>query len=52
MTLHAASSLLGHDIDIHVDNDGLRAFFGMVLATAKVGTAPHRCGAPRADPER
>jgi len=30
MTLHDASALLGHDIEIHADNDGLREFFGMV----------------------
>ena len=30
VTLHDASALLGHDIEIHVDNDGLREFFGMV----------------------
>jgi methylmalonyl-CoA/ethylmalonyl-CoA epimerase len=30
MTFHDASALLGHDIEIHVDNDGLREFFGMV----------------------
>jgi methylmalonyl-CoA/ethylmalonyl-CoA epimerase len=29
-TLHDASALFGHDIEIHVDNDGLREFFGMV----------------------
>jgi methylmalonyl-CoA/ethylmalonyl-CoA epimerase len=33
-TLHDASALLGHDIEIHVDNDGLREFFGMVRAGA------------------
>jgi hypothetical protein len=44
MTLHDASSLLGHDIEIHVDNDGLRAFFGMVRDTAQGwdGSAPLR----------
>ena len=29
-TLHDASATLGHDIEIHVDNEGLRGFFGMV----------------------
>ena len=29
-TLHDASATLGHDIEIHGDNDGLRGFFGMV----------------------
>lgn len=29
-TLHDASASLGHDIEIHVDNQGLRDFFGMV----------------------
>lgn len=29
-TLHDASATLGHDIEIHADNEGLREFFGMV----------------------
>jgi methylmalonyl-CoA/ethylmalonyl-CoA epimerase len=29
-TLHDASAVLGHDIEIHGDNEGLRNFFGMV----------------------
>jgi methylmalonyl-CoA/ethylmalonyl-CoA epimerase len=29
-TLHDASAVLGHDIEIHGDNQGLRNFFGMV----------------------
>jgi methylmalonyl-CoA/ethylmalonyl-CoA epimerase len=29
-TLHDASAALGHDIEIHGDNDGLRDFFAMV----------------------
>jgi len=29
-TLHDASAALGHDIEIHVENEGLREFFGMV----------------------
>jgi methylmalonyl-CoA/ethylmalonyl-CoA epimerase len=29
-TLHDASAVLGHDIEIHGDNEGLRGFFGMV----------------------
>ena len=29
-TLHDASPILGHDLEIHVDNDGLHGFFGMV----------------------
>ena len=33
-TLHDASSLLGHDIEIHGDNDGLRGFFGMISDAA------------------
>lgn len=33
-TLHDASSTLGHDIEIHADNEGLRGFFGMVSAGA------------------
>jgi Glyoxalase/Bleomycin resistance protein/Dioxygenase superfamily len=35
MTLHDASALLGHDIEIHVDNEGLRDFFGMVRDSAE-----------------
>jgi hypothetical protein len=44
MTLHDASALLGHDIEIHVDNDGLREFFGMVRDGAEGwdGTTPLR----------
>jgi hypothetical protein len=34
-TLHDASALFGHDIEIHVDNDGLREFFGMVREAAE-----------------
>jgi methylmalonyl-CoA/ethylmalonyl-CoA epimerase len=33
-TLHDASATLGHDIEIHVESDGLRDFFGMVRAAA------------------
>ena len=33
-TLHNASAVLGHDIEIHVENAGLRDFFGMVRAAA------------------
>ena len=33
-TLHDASAVLGHDIEIHVDGEGLRDFFGMVRAGA------------------
>ena len=29
-TFHDASASLGHDIEIHVDCQGLRDFFGMV----------------------
>jgi methylmalonyl-CoA/ethylmalonyl-CoA epimerase len=29
-TLHDASAILGHDIEVHVDNEGLHGFFGMV----------------------
>jgi len=35
MTLHDASATLGHDIEIHVDSEGLRDFFGMVSAGAE-----------------
>jgi hypothetical protein len=34
-TVHDASAVLGHDIEIHEDNTGLRDFFGMVLAAAE-----------------
>ena len=34
-TLHDASTTLGHDIEIHVDSEGLRAFFGMVSGAAQ-----------------
>jgi methylmalonyl-CoA/ethylmalonyl-CoA epimerase len=33
-TLHDASAALGHDIEIHVDNEGLRDFFAMVKGAA------------------
>jgi Glyoxalase/Bleomycin resistance protein/Dioxygenase superfamily len=33
-TLHDASAALGHDIEIHVENEGLRSFFAMVRAAA------------------
>jgi hypothetical protein len=35
MTLHDASVALGHDIEIHVDSEGLRAFLEMVSAGAE-----------------
>jgi hypothetical protein len=34
-TLHDASATLGHDIEIHVDNEGLRDFFAMVRGGAE-----------------
>jgi methylmalonyl-CoA/ethylmalonyl-CoA epimerase len=34
-TLHDASAVLGHDIEIHADNEGLRAFFEMVRSGAQ-----------------
>lgn len=34
-TLHDALATLGHDIEIHGDNEGLRAFFGMVSGAAE-----------------
>ena len=34
-TLHDASAALGHDIEIHVDSEGLRDFFGMVRGAAE-----------------
>lgn len=33
-TLHDASATLGHDIEIHVENEGLRGFFAMVRGGA------------------
>jgi hypothetical protein len=34
-TLHDASAVLGHDLEIHVDNEGLHGFFGMVAGAAQ-----------------
>jgi len=34
-TLHDASAVLGHDIEIHVDSEGLRGFFEMVRGSAE-----------------
>jgi methylmalonyl-CoA/ethylmalonyl-CoA epimerase len=34
-TLHDASAVLGHDIEIHAHNDGLRDFFDMVGGAAR-----------------
>jgi methylmalonyl-CoA/ethylmalonyl-CoA epimerase len=34
-TLHDASTTLGHDIEIHVDSEGLRGFFEMVKGAAQ-----------------
>jgi hypothetical protein len=34
-TLHDASAVLGHDIEIHADNEGLHGFFGMVRTAAE-----------------
>jgi hypothetical protein len=34
-TLHDASATLGHDIEIHEDNQGLHDFFGMVSSAAQ-----------------
>jgi methylmalonyl-CoA/ethylmalonyl-CoA epimerase len=34
-TLHDASAVLGHDIEIHADNEGLRDFFEMVRGGAE-----------------
>jgi hypothetical protein len=33
-TLHDASAALGHDIEIHEENEGLNGFFGMVSGAA------------------
>jgi hypothetical protein len=35
MTFHDASAVLGHDIEIHVDSQGLRDFFEMVRGAAE-----------------
>jgi hypothetical protein len=34
-TLHDATATLGHDIEIHADNEGLRGFFAMVRGGAE-----------------
>jgi hypothetical protein len=34
-TLHDASAVLGHDIEILVDSQGVRDFFGMVKGAAE-----------------
>ena len=34
-TVHDASATLGHDIEIHADNEGLHGFFGMVRGAAE-----------------
>jgi methylmalonyl-CoA/ethylmalonyl-CoA epimerase len=34
-TLHDASAVLGHDLEIHGDNEGLHGFFGMVSGAAE-----------------
>jgi hypothetical protein len=34
-TLHDARAVLGHDIEIHADNEGLRGFFAMVRGGAE-----------------
>jgi methylmalonyl-CoA/ethylmalonyl-CoA epimerase len=34
-TLHDASAVLGHDIEVHFDNEGLRQFFEMVRSGAE-----------------
>ena len=43
-TLHDASALLGHDLEIHIENDALRQFFAMVRdgADGWDGTDPLR----------
>jgi hypothetical protein len=43
-TLHDASAALGHDIEIHGENEGLREFFAMVRGGAEEwdGSAPLR----------
>jgi methylmalonyl-CoA/ethylmalonyl-CoA epimerase len=34
-TLHDAAAVFGHDIEVHVDNEGLHGFFGMVSGAAE-----------------
>ena len=43
-TLHDASAVLGHDIEIHADNEGLHGFFAMVRGAAEAwdGSEPLR----------
>jgi hypothetical protein len=33
-TLHDATAVLGHDLEIHADNEGLRGFFALVSGAA------------------
>ena len=35
VTLHDASAVLGHDLEVHADNEALRGFFEMVSARAE-----------------
>jgi hypothetical protein len=35
VTFHDASAALGHDLEIHADNEGLRGFFEMVTGAAE-----------------
>ena len=42
ITFHDASASLGHDIEVHVDSQGLRDFFQMVRGGAGVGTGRNR----------
>ena len=48
-TLHDASATLGHDIEIHVDNEGLHDFFGMVSGAAQGWDGSDPLRAPCAD---
>jgi hypothetical protein len=51
ITFHDASASLGHDIEIHVDSQGLRDFFQMVREAPRVGTGRNRFVAPPPDSE-
>ncbi len=48
-TLHDASATLGHDLEIHVENEGLRGFFAMVKMPPRIGTARSRCAHSRSE---
>ena len=49
ITFHDASASLGHDIEIHVDSQGLRDFFQMVREAPRIGTGRNRFVPPPPD---